>query len=42
MRREGHFMEDVAFKKDEKGDPIYVNSYLYAILKREWHLLQTK
>lgn len=40
MRREGHFIEDIAFKKDENGNPIYVNSYLYAILKREWHLPQ--
>jgi ribosomal-protein-alanine N-acetyltransferase len=35
MRREGHFIEDVTFKNDSYGNPIYVNSYLYAILKRE-------
>lgn len=38
MRQEGHFIEDVAFKNDSNGNPIYVNSYLYAILKREWNL----
>lgn len=36
MRREGHFIEDVTFKKDNYGEPIYANGYLYAILKREW------
>lgn len=40
MRREGHFMEDVSFKKDVNGNPIYISSYLYAILKREWDELQ--
>ncbi len=38
MRREGHFIEDVAFKKDSHGNPIYENGYSYAILKKEWHL----
>lgn len=36
FRREGYFIEDVAFKKDREGNPIYINSYSYAILKREW------
>lgn len=36
MRREGHFIEDVTFKKDDMGNPIYINTYSYAILKREW------
>lgn len=36
MRREGHFIEDVTFKKDSIGNSIYINTYLYAILKREW------
>ena len=34
MRREGHFIEDVSFKRDFKGDLIYINSYLYALLKK--------
>jgi RimJ/RimL family protein N-acetyltransferase len=36
FRQEGHFIEDVSFKKDDAGNPIYINSYLYALLKREW------
>lgn len=36
FRREGYFIEDVTFKKDGAGNPIYVNSYSYAMLKREW------
>jgi RimJ/RimL family protein N-acetyltransferase len=42
MRREGYFLEDVTFKNDSDNNPIYVNSYLYAILKKEWDLLHTK
>ena len=36
MRREGLFCEFVTFVNDEKGDPIYENTYQYAILKKEW------
>ncbi|MDQ0362983.1 GNAT family N-acetyltransferase [Breznakia pachnodae] len=36
FRREAHFIEDVSFKQDEYGNPIYVSSYAYAILKREF------
>ena len=36
FRREAHCLEDVAFKKDENGEPNYVNSYFYAMLRREW------
>ncbi|MDR0930042.1 MAG: GNAT family N-acetyltransferase [Oscillospiraceae bacterium] len=36
FRREGHFLEDVCFKKDNDGSPIYVSSYYYAMLKHEW------
>lgn len=39
MRREGYFIEDVTFKNDENGNPVYISSYLYAILKKEWELL---
>lgn len=42
MRHEGYFIEDVTFKNDENGNPIYISSYLYAILKREWDLLHTQ
>ena len=36
MRREGLFMEFVSFVKDKSGNPIYENTYQYAILKKEW------
>ena len=36
MRREGLYLEFVSFVKDEKGNPIYENTYEYAILKKEW------
>ena len=38
LRREAYCIEDVAFKKDINGNPIYVNSYFYALLKKEWEL----
>lgn len=36
FRREGFFIEDVAYKRDAEGKPIYLNSYYYALLQREW------
>ena len=36
MRREGLFKEFVTFVNDENGNPIYENTYQYAILKSEW------
>ena len=36
MRREGLFREFVTFVNDENGNPIYENTYQYAILKKEW------
>ena len=36
FRKEAHFIEDVAFKKNSDGKLIFVNSYVYAILKKEW------
>ena len=36
MRREGLFREFVSFVNDEQGNPIYENTYQYAILKKEW------
>ena len=36
MRREGLFREFISFIKDEDGNPIYENTYQYAILKKEW------
>ena len=36
MRREGLFREFVSFVSDAEGNPIYENTYQYAILKKEW------
>ena len=36
MRREGLFQEFVSFVNDAEGNPIYENTYQYAILKKEW------
>lgn len=36
FRREGFFLEDVTFKQDSTGRPIYVNSYYYGLLQSEW------
>lgn len=36
MRREGFFIEFVSFVNNPDGTPRYENTYLYAILKREW------
>lgn len=36
MRQEAFCIDDVSFKKDDEGNPIYVSSYYYALLKREW------
>lgn len=36
MRREGLHIEFVTFVNDEEGNPIYENTYQYAILKKEW------
>ena len=41
MRREGLFYEFVTFVNDENGDPVYENTYQYAILKREWKTAQS-
>lgn len=36
FRKEGLYKEFVSFIKDENGEPIYENTYEYAILKKEW------
>ena len=36
MRREGLFKEFVSFVNDEQGNPVYENTFQYAILKKEW------
>ena len=37
MRREGHLIQNVWFKRDERGDPIWADTYEYAILAEEWN-----
>ncbi|QXV66859.1 GNAT family N-acetyltransferase [Mucilaginibacter sp. 21P] len=36
MRKEGLFEEYISFINDSNGNPIYVNTLQYALLKRNW------
>jgi RimJ/RimL family protein N-acetyltransferase len=36
MRREGHLLKNIYFKKDSLGNPIWKDTYEYAILEEEW------
>jgi RimJ/RimL family protein N-acetyltransferase len=36
MRREGHLRQNIYFKKDGNGQPLWVDTYLYALLASEW------
>jgi len=36
MRREGHLIKNIFFKYDDKGQPIWNDTYEYAILAEEW------
>ena len=36
MRREGHLRQNIYFKKDETGLPIWIDTYEYGILVSEW------
>lgn len=38
MRREAHFMEFISFTKNPDGKPKYENTFVYAILQKEWGL----
>jgi RimJ/RimL family protein N-acetyltransferase len=38
MRREGHLLQDVYFKTDANNQPIWKDTYKYAILASEWHM----
>jgi len=40
MRQEGLFREFIYFVKNPDGTPRYENTYQYAILKKEWQLLE--
>lgn len=41
MRREGLFLEFISFVNDAQGNPIYENTYQYAILKKEWESMHS-
>jgi RimJ/RimL family protein N-acetyltransferase len=36
MRREGHFESNIFFSKDPNGNPIWQDTYIYAVLQGEW------
>lgn len=36
MRREGHLIQNIYFKRDKNGEPIWQDTYEYAILRDEW------
>ncbi|MDA3731727.1 GNAT family protein [Niameybacter massiliensis] len=36
MRREGHLKQNIYFKQDAMGNPLWLDTYLYGILKSEW------
>lgn len=36
FRREGHLRKNIYFKKDSAGNPIWADTYEYAILADEW------
>ncbi|MDD4797359.1 MAG: GNAT family N-acetyltransferase [Eubacteriales bacterium] len=36
MRREGHFLQNASFDSDAQGNPIWLDTFLYAILDTEW------
>ena len=36
FRREGLYKEFISFVNDKQGNPVYENTYEYAVLKKEW------
>lgn len=36
MRREGHLIKNIYFKQDENNNPIWIDTFQYAILASEW------
>ena len=37
MRRESFMIKNNSFEKEENGQPIWIDTYQYAILKEEWN-----
>lgn len=42
MRREGLLLQNVYFKTDDNGEPLWMDTYEYAMLKSEWEKLKSK
>lgn len=40
LRREGHLIQNIYFKMDEHGCPIWLDTYEYGILSSDWLQLQ--
>lgn len=36
LRREGYLIQNIYFKKDERNNPIWLDTYEYGILSHEW------
>lgn len=36
FRREGHLKQNIFFKRDDDGNPLWSDTYEYAILRTEW------
>ena len=36
LRREGTLLQNIFFKRDAEGKPIWCDTYEYGILKSEW------
>lgn len=36
LRREGHLLKNIYFKTDDRNEPVWLDTYEYAILKTEW------
>lgn len=38
LRREAHHVRNVWFDRDSEGEPIWQDTYVYAVLRDEWHV----
>lgn len=36
MRKEGLFLDYISFRNDAAGDPVYENTFQFALLRKEW------
>ena len=36
LKREAHFKQNIYFHKDEQGNPIWKDTYVYALVKDDW------